>query len=237
MRTLRHATALAAGLVLCAAGAAFAGTVSGTVVYEGSVPNLRPLSMDADPACAAKHSTPVKPEMLVLGSGNALGNVFVRVTKGVPAKPYPAPSTPVVIDQNGCLYSPHVVGVMVGQPLKFKNSDGILHNVHGLPKANREFNLGMPATLKEKDTTFSKPELFFPVKCDVHPWMNAYVAVMEHPFFDVTGPDGAFSIADLPDGSYELEAWHEKLGTRTATVAVAGGKAAPVRFTMSVPKN
>jgi plastocyanin len=222
-----------AGLAI--AGGAFAGTLSGTAVFEGKAPSLKPIQMGADPTCAKMHSTPVTPELLVLGDGQTMANVFVQV-KSPPASKAAASSSPVVIDQKGCMYAPHVVGVRVGQPLQFRNSDGILHNVHGLPKANREFNLGMPATLEEKDTTFNKPEPFFPVKCDVHPWMQAYVAVMTHPYFDVTAKDGKFQIADLPDGTYTLEAWHEKLGTQSQQVTVSGGKAAPVTFTFAVPK-
>lgn len=232
MRIRTFATILA-GLAL--AGTAFAGTITGTVVYDDKVPNLRPIQMGADPACAAMHDSPVEPDLLVLGEGNTLANIFVQV-KNPPASNAPAPNEPAVIDQHGCMYHPHVIGVRVGQPLQFRNSDGILHNVHGLPNENREFNLGMPPTLKEKSTTFNKPEAFFPVKCDVHPWMHAFVAVMTHPFFDVTEKDGKFQIADLPDGTYTLEAWHEKLGTQTQEVTVSGGKASPVKFTFKVPK-
>lgn len=228
-------------LVLSAAGAsllatsALAGTITGTIVYDDKVPNLRPITMNADPACDEMHDEPVQPDLLVLGEGNTLANVFVKVTDP-PESDSPVPSDPVVIDQQGCMYAPHVVGVRVGQPLQFRNSDGILHNVHGLPEKNREFNLGMPASLKEKETTFNKPEELFPVKCDVHPWMKAYVAVMTHPFFDVTGEDGAFALDGLPDGTYTVEAWHEKLGTRSQEVSVSGGEADPVEFTFQVPR-
>ena len=114
---------------------------------------------------------------------------------------------------------------MVGQPLQFKNSDGILHNVHGLPKVNKEFNIGMPPTVKTSDKTFNKPEPVFKVKCDVHPWMSSYVAVMTHPYFAVTGRDGSFKIDNVPDGTYEIEAWHEKLPAMTGSATVSGGNA------------
>ena len=141
------------------------------------------------PTRRAPRSTPdpVPNEMLVLGSGNTMGNIMVWVSKGLPAgKTYPAPKTPVVIDQNGCQYKPHVMGIMVGQPYKILNSDGILHNIHTLPKVNPSFNKGMPATVKEATTMFDKPEAIFHIKCDVHPWMSAYVGVFTHPFFSVT---------------------------------------------------
>lgn len=223
----------AATALLVGALPALAGSVTGTVKYDDKVPNFRPLDMNADPACASKHSSPVFPDMLVLGDAGGLANVFVSV-KNAPGGDHAAPSEPVVIDQNGCIYEPHVAGVMVGQPLLFKNSDGILHNVHGLPEVNREFNIGMPPSLTEKEQVFNKPEPLFKVKCDVHPWMNAFVAVMTHPFYAVTGTDGAFSIDGLPAGTYEIEAWHEKLGTQTASVTVGDG-AASADFSFKVP--
>ena len=233
---MRHYGALYLALLcgLCLSTAAFAGSVTGTIVYDDKVPNLKTLDMNADPVCAQKHSEPVKSEMLVLGDGNAMANIFVQV-KNAPAGDHKAPSEAVVIDQQGCIYIPHVSGVMVGQPLKFKNSDGILHNVHGLPKENREFNIGMPPTLKEKEVELTKPEPLFKVKCDVHPWMNAYVAVMSHPYFAVSGKDGKYSIDDLPAGSYEIVAWHERLGMQSQSVTVGDG-AATADFTFKVPK-
>ncbi len=231
MRTLGIAAAAALAAVALA-GPAAAGTVAGKITFDGKAPALKPLDMNADPACAAKHDSPVPPELLVLGPGNTLANVFVSV-KNAPAGE--APKGKVTIDQKGCMYEPHVVGVGVGAELVFKNSDGVLHNVHGLSKVNREFNIGMPANLKEKGQVLNKPEPVFPVKCDVHPWMRAYVAVMTHPYFDVTGADGKFSIANLPAGSYEIEVWHEKLGTATKSVTVDASGTAAADFALKVP--
>lgn len=218
-----------------ATGPTGSASVTGTVTYTGAVPNLRPLDMAADPVCAGKHSEPVPPQVLVLGDGNTMGNVFVKVSQGVPPGSYPAPSEPAVIDQQGCIYHPHVIGMIAGQELKFLNSDGILHNVHGLPEQNREFNLGMPANLTEKSVTLNQPEPLFPVKCDVHPWMNAYVAVMSHPFWAVTEADGTYTIENLPAGSYTIEAWHERLGTQNAQVTVADGESATADFSFAAP--
>lgn len=237
MRNGRVLAVFACGLAMAAV--TFAGSVTGTITYDDRVPPpgrgpLKALDMGADPACAQKHPNGAPATgQLVLGDGNGLGNVFVQI-KNPPAGNHAAPSTAVEIDQNGCIYEPRVAGVMVGQPLKFKNSDGILHNVHGLPKVNREFNIGMPASLKEKDVTFNKPEPIFTVKCDVHPWMFSYVAVMTHPFFAVSDGNGKFSF-DVPDGTYEVEAWHERLGTKTGSVTVAGG-AATVDFSFTIPQ-
>jgi plastocyanin len=213
-----------------------ASSINGTVVFDGKAPTLKPLAMDADPACAKKHSGPVPAEMLVLGNGNTMGNIMVWVSKGLPAgKTWPVPKTPATIDQNGCLYSPHVMGIMVGQTYRILNSDGVLHNIHTLPKINAAFNKGMPPTLKEATTVFSKPEDVFHIKCDVHPWMSAYMAVFTHPFFSVTGTDGKFSISGLDPGTYEITAWQEKLGTRTATVTVGANETKSQNFKFAVP--
>jgi len=212
-------------------------TVSGTVGYDGAVPSLKPVSMAADPTCAAKHTGDVPNDILVLGDGNHLGNVFVYVKSGggVENASYAPPSTPAVIDQNGCMYSPHVIGVQVGQQLEFKNDDGLLHNVHALPQVNQEFNVAMPAERKTAEHVFDQAEGMFRIKCDVHPWMNAYVGVLKHPFFAVTGPDGAFTIKNLPAGTYTVEAWHEKLGTQEQQVTVTDNGTASVSFTFKRP--
>jgi plastocyanin len=229
-------TGVALGSMLALGGAlASAGTVTGTVTYVGAVPNLKPLDVAAEPMCAKKHAT-VPNEMLVLGSGNAMANVMVRVVGGLPAgKTYPAPSAPVVMDQQGCQYVPHVMGIMVGQTFKVLNDDGVLHNVHALPNVNQQFNMAMPPTRKEATATFGKAEGMFVVKCDVHPWMRAYIGVMSNPFFAVTKPDGKFQIANLPPGTYEIEAWHEKLGTQKASVTVGAADTKSVSFKFSPP--
>jgi plastocyanin len=237
MRRTGNRVWLAVGLVAVSLwpGVAFAaGSITGTVTFNGTAPTLPPLAMDADPVCAKKHAGGKAPsEMLVLGSGNTMGNVMVWVSKGLPAgKTYPAPTTPAVLDQNGCQYKPHVMGLMVGQAYKILNSDGILHNIHTLPKINPGFNKPMPATLKETTTKFDKPEPIFNIKCDVHPWMQAFVGVFTNPFFSVTGTDGKFTISGLDPGTYEITAWHERLGTQTATVTVAatGAKTQDFKF-------
>jgi plastocyanin len=230
------ASAVAPGLALTlAATIAGAGTITGTVTYEGKVPNLRPLSVAAEPMCAKKHAT-IPNEALVLGPGNTMANIMVHVVSGLPAgKTWPAPKEPVVMQQEGCQYVPHVMGIMVGQPFKVMNDDGVLHNVHALPKVNRPFNMAMPPTRKEAEETFAKAEGMFTIKCDVHPWMQAHIGVFTNPFYAVTGKDGKFTIANLPAGTYEIEAWHEKLGTRKATVTVGASDTKQANFTFSVP--
>jgi len=221
--------------VFVVAQVAQAGTITGAVTYDGPVPKFPPVSVAAEPICAKKHPT-IADERLVLGAGNTMGNVLVRVVSGLPAgKTYPAPTTPVVMDQDGCQYKPHVMGIMVGQPFKVLNSDGVLHNVHALPKVNATFNMAMPPTRKEATATFGKEEGMFVIKCDVHPWMQSYMGVFSHPFFAVTGPDGKFTIANLPAGTYEIEAWHEKLGVQKATVTVGASDTKSAAFKFSPP--
>jgi len=230
---------LAAGLVALLSWpgvAAAASTISGNIVFTGKPPVLKPLAMDADPACAKKHSKPVLAEMLVLGNGQTMANVIVWVSKGLPAgKTFPVPKTPVTLDQNGCLYVPHAMGIMIGQAYRILNSDGILHNVHTLPKINPSFNRAMPGASKEATTTFAKPEPIFQIKCDVHPWMSAYIGVFTHPFFSTTSTDGKFSIAGLDAGTYEISAWHERLGTQTASLTVSGSDTKTQDFKFAIP--
>jgi plastocyanin len=239
MRVTRNSLWLAAGLVAMSVWpgvAVVASSITGTVTFSGTAPTLRPLAMDADPACAKMHSGPVPSEMLVLGSGNTMGNIMVWVSKGLPAgKTWPAPAAPVVLDQKGCQYVPHVQGIMVGQAYRILNSDGILHNVHTLPKINPSFNRPMPPTLKEATTTFAKPEPIFQIKCDVHPWMTAYIGVFTHPFFSATSTDGKFTISGLDPGTYEITAWHERLETQTASVTVSATDTKTQNFTFAMP--
>jgi plastocyanin len=239
MRRTGNRLWLAVGLValsLWPGVAVAAGSITGTITFAGKPPALKPLAMEADPACAKKHSGPAPNDMLALGSGNTMGNIIVWVSKGLPSgKTWPAPKTPVVLDQRGCKYVPHVTGVMVGQPYKILNSDGIMHNVHTLPKVNRMFNQAMPPTRKEATTTFDKPEAIFHTKCDVHPWMSAYIGVFSHPFFSVTSTDGKFTISGLDPGTYEISAWHEKLGTQTASVTVGASDKKTQDFKFAMP--
>lgn len=223
-------------VALLVSGSALAATITGTVTYDGKVPNLKAVDMGADAACAKMHSTPQPSDVLVLGSGNTMANIMVSVASGLPAgKTWPAAKEPVVMDQKGCHYSPHVFGLMVAQPFKVLNSDGILHNVHALPKVNAPFNMAMPPTVKESTKSFGKAEGMFMIKCDVHPWMSSYAGVFTHPFFSVTKNDGKFTISGLDAGTYQLEAWHEKLGVQKASVTVTGSETKSVNFKFSAP--
>ncbi len=215
---------------------AYAGSITGTVKFEGTAPHSRLIHMDADPVCYAVNKGNVHSPALVLGDNNTLGNVFVYIKSGLAKSNYPIPAEAAVITQAGCNYAPHVIGVIVGQKVKFLNPDGTLHNVRAMCQINPEFNEAMPDFRKEMEVSFNKPEFMFQVQCDVHPWMQAWIAVMAHPFFAVTGPDGKFEIKNVPAGTYEIEAWHEKLGTKTATVTVKDGTAQTLDLTFSEPK-
>ncbi|MFT5169964.1 MAG: hypothetical protein ACI9E5_000762 [Candidatus Omnitrophota bacterium] len=208
--------------------------VTGIIKFEGEVPKFRAIKMDADPICLFHHKgKSIYPEALVLGEDMTMANVFVYISKGLPKKAYATPLEPVVLDQKGCMYEPHVFGVMVDQPLKILNPDGTLHNVHATPKINKEFNLAMPKFRKETTRSFSEPEFMFSIKCDVHPWMQTWVSVMDHPFFTVTQKDGNFSIENLTPGDYELTAWHEKLGTKSKRFTILSGENKSLNFTFS----
>ena len=237
VRLIRSKRALIGGLaaaLLAAPG--FAATITGTVTYEGKVPNLKPIDMSADANCAKMHSTPQQSDMLVLGTGNTMANIMVNVSSGLPAgKTYPTPKDPVVMDQKGCHYQPHVFGLMVGQTFKVMNSDGILHNVHALPKVNKPFNMAMPPTVKESTQSFGQAEGMFMIKCDVHPWMSSYAGVFNNPFFSVTKDDGKFTISGLDAGTYEIQAWHEKLGAQTQKVTVGASETKTVNFKFAAP--
>ena len=218
-----------------ALSAVFAGEVSGTVKFIGKGPKAKPIRMDADPVCAASHQTAAKAESFIMDKDGNLANVLVYL-KGVKYSGE-SPSTPLVLDQAGCIYSPHVIGVQTGQPVKILNSDATMHNIHALPKVNREFNKGMPKSLKEISTIFDKAEDVFVIKCDVHPWMKNYTQVFDHPYFAVTSTDGKFSIPNVPDGTYEIVAWQERFKNKvlTQSVTVKGG-AASVNFEFKRPK-
>lgn len=219
--------------VLFFAHAAAASNVTGKVSFTGTAPEPQKVDMGADPTCASLHSEPVFDESVLKNADGTLQNVFVYVKQGLEGKTFPAPSAAAVLDQAGCHYTPHVTGVQVGQKLQIANSDSTLHNVHGMPTQSKEFNLGMPIQGMKLDRTFDKPEVMVKFKCDVHPWMHAYVGVLEHPFFGVTGANGTFEIKDLPPGTYTLEAWHEKLGTQTQEITVTEGAPASADFTFA----
>lgn len=224
---LKAAPWFGAVLVLAAGVAAAEGGVKGKVSFGGPVPKGDAVKMSADAKCADQHKggftfSPVN------GSGGGLADVFVYVKTGLQGKTFtPPPEPKVILDQQGCWYHPHVLGIMVGQKLEIRNSDPTMHNVNAQP----EFNAAMPPAVKKMEKTFKKTKVMFRIKCNVHPWMTAYAGIVENPYYAVSGPDGTFEIKGLPPGKYTLEAWHEKLGAKTMDVTVAAsGATANIKF-------
>ena len=222
-----------AGGGAAATGTMGTATISGTVNFTGTAPANPPIDMNEEPQCKAKHTgQPTDPEVVV--NNGKLANVFVYVKSGLPAgATFTAPSEPVVLDQDGCLYTPRVFGAMVGQPIEIRNSDPLLHNIKAVPQENRGFNISQPSQGMKTTRTFNTAEVMVPFECNVHSWMNAWVGVMSHPFFATSGEDGSFRIQGLPAGTYEIEAWHEKFGTKTATVTVPDGGSGTAEFTFA----
>lgn len=212
-----------------------AATVSGSVQFDGEAPQAEKIKMAADPVCQQQHTEPVFGEKVIVNDNGTLRNVVVYVKEGLTGAVPPASSVPAVLDQHGCRYEPHVTIVRVGQPLEIRNSDPTLHNVNVKPskKENAAFNLAQPRQGMKNVKTFAAPELMIPFKCNVHPWMGAYLCVMEHPYYAVTGSDGGFTLKDLPAGQYVIEAVHERYGAQTQTVTVADGETKTVEFTFA----
>jgi len=213
-----------------------AGTLKGHVKYDGKPPKKKRLRMDADPVCGSSHSGPVYSENFKMAKDGSMAEALVYL-KDV-SYDGGVPSEPAVLDQKGCIYMPHVFGMVAGQELLIKNSDATLHNIHSMPKVNKEFNFAMPKVVKEKKSTFSlsEPDPFY-IKCDVHPWMKTWVLVSDHPFFAVTDENGNFSIEGIPAGTYEVICWQEKFGKRTITKKVTIGDGDTTEnFVFSRPK-
>jgi plastocyanin len=212
---------------------ATAGSVQARVVFEGTPPAPSRVNMAADRTCQELHAEPVYTEEVVVNPDGTLRNVFVYVKEGLENYSFPVSQEAVVLDQNGCWYSPRVFGLMVGQTLTIRNSDPTLHNVHAVARVNREFNIGQPVKGMETNRTFNQVEVMLPFKCDVHPWMNAYAGILPHPYFAVTQDDGLVSLANLPPGEYVIAAWHEKYGEQTQRITVGESEAKELSFTFT----
>jgi hypothetical protein len=206
------------------------GSVTGKVSFKGEAPKFKAISMDADSVCAAKHSGPVYPQAVVVNSNGTLANVIVYVKRGLEGKTFKVPDEAVTLDQDGCMYKPHVVGIQARQQLKVITTDKTTHNIHPMPKVNREWNVSQPPGADPILQTFSRPEVSIPVKCNQHPWMRAYIHVLSHPFYAVTGADGSYELKGLPPGKYEIEAVQEQYGAMTQSVTVAPKQAVSSDF-------
>ena len=215
-----------------------AGDIKGAVTLTGAAPKNEPIRMNADPICVKQTQAqgPQTQETFVVSGDGKLANVFVYVKDGLGNYVYDPPSAGAKLDQHGCRYTPHVFGVRVGQPIEIINSDPTLHNIHAMPKANAEFNNGQPIQGMKMNHTFKAKEVMVPFKCDVHGWMNAYVGVLDHPYFAVSKEDGSFEIKGLPPGTYTIEAWHEKLGATTQSVTIGAKESKEVSFSFDAAK-
>jgi hypothetical protein len=202
------------------------GQVTGTVTLEGEAPEMEAIDMSAVAECASQHPDPVLEQTVVAGENGELANVIVSIsTEAHPDVTGDPPADANMIDQQGCTYHPHVSSMTTGQKLVIKNSDPFLHNVHSFAEANPAFNFGQPNVDDGKEVEPPKVPEYIHIKCDVHPWMSAYIGVFPHPYHAVSGEDGTFSIAGVPDGEYTFVAWHEKYGTQEQTATVTDGKA------------
>jgi hypothetical protein len=210
-------------------GAVGGGDLKGTVRFEGAVPKPKLISMSADPSCAKQHSSPVFAQEVMTDSKGDLQNVIVFVSEGLGDRTFDPPPQPVVVEQKGCMYMPHVLAVRANQPLHVVNDDPTSHNIHPTPANNREWNKAEPPG-SSVDESFAREEIAIPVKCNLHPWMHGYIAVFKHPYFAVTGKDGSFDLSSSPLGTYTIKAWHEKLGTSTQTITIGANQTQEISF-------
>lgn len=213
---------------------ATAGSISGSVAFQGTAPEATPIDMSEEAVCLEKYEEPPTTETVVVNENGTLRNVFVYVKEGLGDLEFPVPSEPVVLDQSGCRYQPHVFGLQVGQDLRIRNSDGVLHNINAKPQVNRGFNISQPVVMETR-RQFRTPEVMVRFECDVHGWMQAYDGVLDHPYHSVTGEDGSFSLSSLPPGTYVIEVWHEVYGTHSQEVTVGENEDVEVSFTFGEP--
>lgn len=208
------------------AGAAL---IKGVVKFTGTVPAPKAISMSADPSCAKQHPGPVLTREVIADSKGGLKNVVVFVADGLGDRGFEPPKEPVVIEQKGCQYQPHVLVVRANQPVEVVNDDPTAHNIHPTPANNREWNKAELPGVKVEEA-FAHEEVAIPVKCNIHPWMRGYIAVFKHPYFIVTKEDGSFALPNLPPGTYTIKAWHEKLGIATQTITIGANETKELSF-------
>jgi plastocyanin len=210
---------------------ATAASVTGAVHFTGKKPARKIIDMSNDPACVSAHAGKATDEAVVADAKGGLANAFVYIKSGLEGKKFEVPTASVALDQHGCWFNPRVIGIQVGQPLQITNSDPVTHNVHPQAQINREWNHSQGPGEAPLDRKFVKPEVMIRVKCNIHSWMRAFIGVVEHPYFAVTGADGTFELRNVPPGEYVLEAWQETLGTQEQKITVTPSGKIETSFT------
>jgi plastocyanin len=202
-----------------------AATITGTISFEGAPPNPHPIDMSNDPGCKGRTES----EQVVVDDGH-LANVLIYVKSGLAPGTYDPPKQSVSIKQEGCRYVPHIAAVMVGQPVQFEDHDQTLHNIHPMPKNNREWNQSQMPNSQPLVKTFSRSELVIPIKCNQHPWMHMYLSVLSNPYFAITGKDGSYTLPNLPPGTYTIAAVQETYGEKRQTITVGAKDSKNLNF-------
>jgi len=210
------------------------GTIGGQVRFDGTPPPMKEIRFGSFAECATQHPGPVYNGDALVHDGR-VQNAFVYVSAGLGDRVFAIPDAAVEIDQRGCLYVPHVAGAQVGQLITFVNGDPAIHNVHGTPAGAPGWNFVLPRRGAERQLRILQPDVAVSLRCDLHPWMQAWIGVVDHPYFAVTGADGAFRLADVPPGTYTITAWHERFGTQSQQVTLAERGTATVELAFASP--
>ncbi|NOT55325.1 MAG: hypothetical protein HOP18_12020 [Deltaproteobacteria bacterium] len=206
------------------------GTITGTIRFEGPAPEQSVAQLSGWSECSAQHPQGNPPAGDVLVADGKLQNAMVYIKDGLGNWAFAVPTEPATMDQKGCVFIPRVLGAQIGQPLKFLNSDPMAHNVHGFAQKASPWNISLSVKGTSRSVKVDKPESMIEIKCDIHPWMRAYLGVFDHPYFALSGADGSFTLKNVPPGEYTIEAWHERFGTRSQKVTVGAKEAKAIEF-------